>query len=63
MRVTIDQNDNTRYLSSTGWKPFEISEERIRVHNAADEVLAVYETEWGPIIAEDHDAKPLALVW
>ncbi|HRB28616.1 MAG TPA: penicillin acylase family protein [Nitrosomonas sp.] len=63
VRVTIDQNDNTRYLSSTGWKPFEISEERIRVHNAADEVLAVYETEWGPIIAEDHDATPLALAW
>lgn len=63
VRVTIDQNDNTRYLSSTGWKPFEINEERIRVHNAADEVLAVYETEWGPIIAEDHDATPLALAW
>ncbi|GKS68254.1 penicillin amidase [Nitrosomonas sp. PY1] len=63
VRITIDQNDNTRYLSSTGWKSLEVNEERIRVHNAADEVFAVYETEWGPIIAEDHDAVPLALAW
>lgn len=63
VRVNIDKNDNTRYLSSNGWKPLNIAQETIRVRNAPEEILAISETEWGPILAEDHDETPLALAW
>lgn len=63
IRVTIDEKDNTRYLGATGWKPLNIIQETIRVRAAPDEMLAVTETEWGPIIAKDHDNTSLALAW
>jgi penicillin amidase len=63
VRITIDEKDRTRYLSPTGWKPIDTMQETIRVRNAADEILTISETEWGPIIAQDHDETPLALAW
>lgn len=63
IKIKVDENNNSQYLTATGWKSFDIYEERIRVHNEADEVLAVYETEWGPVLAEDLDKTPLALAW
>ena len=63
VRINIDEKDNTRYLSPAGWQPIHTIQETIRVRNAPDEILTVAETEWGPIIAQDHDQTPLALVW
>ncbi|MBL8499614.1 MAG: penicillin acylase family protein [Nitrosomonas sp.] len=63
VRITIDSSDNTRYLGAAGWQPLRITEETIRIRNAPDEVLTIAETEWGPVIAEDHDKTPLALAW
>ncbi len=63
VRVAIDEKDRTRYLGATGWKPLNIIQETIRVRAAPDEMLTVTETEWGPIIAKDHDNTPLALAW
>jgi penicillin amidase len=63
VRIQIDERDNTRYLGATGWQPLRIVQETIRVRNAPDEVLTVSETEWGPVIAQDHDKMPLALAW
>ncbi|MBX9917547.1 MAG: penicillin acylase family protein [Nitrosomonas sp.] len=63
VRITIDDRDNTRYLGANGWQPLRIVEETIRIRNAPDEVLTIPETEWGPVIAEDHDKTPLALAW
>jgi len=63
VRVRIDEKDKTRYLSPTGWKPIDTIQETIHICNAPDEILSISETEWGPIIANDHDKTPLALVW
>lgn len=62
-RVTLDEKDHTRYLSAAGWKPLNTIQETIHVRAAPDEILTISETEWGPIMAQDHDKTPLALVW
>lgn len=63
VRINLDENDKTRYLGSTGWKPIDTIQEIIYVRNAPAEILNISETEWGPIMAKDHDKTPLALVW
>ncbi|PSJ17338.1 penicillin acylase family protein [Nitrosomonas supralitoralis] len=63
VRIKTDQDDQTRYLASTGWQPMKIHHETIRIHNAVDEILQISETEWGPILAQDRDQTPLALAW
>lgn len=63
VRININEKDNTRYLSPAGWKLISRIQETIHVRNAPDEILNISETEWGPIMAEDHDKTPLALVW
>ena len=63
VRVTIDPADKTRYRDADGSQALRISNEIIKVHNAADEKLDVSDTRWGPIIAKDADGTPLALAW
>ncbi len=63
VRINFDGNDKTRYLGSAGWKPIDMIQEIIYVRNAPAEILNISETEWGPIMAKDHDKTPLALVW
>lgn len=63
VRITLDPSDSTRYRSTQGWKPLTIHREVLRVRDTADEILEIRETEWGPILATDHDGALLALVW
>ncbi len=63
VRVKIDENDHTRYLGTSGWEPINTIQETIYVRGAPDEILNISETEWGPILAQDHDQIPLALAW
>jgi penicillin amidase len=63
VRVMLDPADPYRYLSPAGWKPITVHREVLRVRGEPDENLDVYETEWGPILAADHDGVPLALAW
>lgn len=63
VRISLNEKDNSRYLSPMGWKPVNTIQETIHIRNAPDEILTISETEWGPIIAVDHDKTPLALVW
>lgn len=63
VRIIIDPIDPARYHGADGWKPFTVHREILRVHGAADETMEVRETEWGPILASDHDGTSLALVW
>ncbi len=63
VRLTLDPDDENRYLAASGWQSIKTSNEIIKVHNAPDETLIVRETEWGPIIAADHDKTLLALNW
>lgn len=63
VRISIDGENPSRYLGSAGWQPLQVFTETIRVRNAPDETLSIQETEWGPILAHDHDKTPLALAW
>jgi penicillin amidase len=63
VRVTLHPADDFTYLSGEGWKPLSIHREILHVRDAPDEVLDVYETEWGPILAADYDGAPLSLAW
>lgn len=63
VRVIHHPADALRYRSSTGWKPVTIHREILHVQGAPDETQEVHETEWGPILATDHDGTPLALAW
>ncbi len=63
IRINLNKPDNTRYLSPIGWKSLDIFQETIHVRNAPAVTLTISETEWGPIIADDHDKTPLALAW
>ncbi|HEX6832291.1 MAG TPA: penicillin acylase family protein [Rudaea sp.] len=63
VRVTLDDADKSRYRTAEGSDTLLQSEEVIKVHNAADEKIALRETRWGPIVAEDADGTPLALAW
>ncbi len=63
VRVTLDPADPFRYRSPDGWKPITVHREVLHVRGEPDETLEVYETEWGPILAADHDGVPLALAW
>ncbi len=63
VRVQLDPEDSTRYRSVSGWKSLKTYREVIHVRDAPNEALVVHETEWGPILATDHDETPLALVW
>ena len=63
VRVTRHPADASRYRSATGWKSATIHREILRARGEPDETLDVYETEWGPVLANDHDGTPLALAW
>ncbi len=63
VRVNVDPNDKNRYRDANGWQPLRETSETIKVHNAADVKLDVRDTQWGPILANDADGTPLALVW
>ncbi|SDW94294.1 penicillin acylase family protein [Nitrosomonas communis] len=63
VRIMIDPADPSRYRSAKDWKSITVHRETLRVRGAPDETIEVRETEWGPILASDHDGIPLALVW
>jgi penicillin amidase len=63
VRVTLDPSNPAQYRTAKGWQALLQSEEVIKVHNGADVKLALRDTQWGPITAEDADGVPLALAW
>jgi penicillin G amidase len=64
IRVTRDPSNPDRYRNAAGeWAAIGKHAETIHVRGAADEMLAVEDTEWGPIVAKDADGTPLALAW
>lgn len=63
VRVIHHPEDASRYRSATGWSSVTIHREILRAWGGDDETLDVYETEWGPVLATDHDGTPLALAW
>ncbi|ARO88625.1 penicillin acylase family protein [Nitrosospira lacus] len=63
IRVILHPEDATRYRSAKGWSSITIHREILHVRGGQDETLDVHETEWGPVLATDHDGTPLALAW
>ena len=64
VRVNPDPENSIRYISHDGEHKFiNIWHETLHVRGAPDEILEIRETEWGPILAQDSDGIPLALIW
>lgn len=63
VRINMDPDNPTNYRTAAGWRSMQIFNETIRVRDAPEETIVIQETEWGPIIAYDHDKIPLALTW
>lgn len=63
VRVDRDPSEPDHYRDRDGWARIARHAETIHVKGAADEVIEVEETRWGPILAEDTDGMPLALAW
>ncbi|MEM1164670.1 MAG: penicillin acylase family protein [Planctomycetota bacterium] len=63
--VIIDEvdGDPSRYHTPDGDEPFGEHIEYIRVRGREDRELTIRTTRWGPVIAEDHLDRPLALLW
>ncbi len=60
--LTTDE-DGTRYLTTDGWREFEIEKEVIPVKGARPLEMRVKLTRWGPVIGHDHNGNLLALRW
>jgi penicillin amidase len=61
--LEIDPGRPDHYLTPTGWQPFDIHEEIIRVKDGPDVALLVEETMWGPVTERDHHGRRYALRW
>ena len=59
--VDIDESNTDRYLIPTGAEEFRIERELISVAGSDPIEVDVLSTRWGPIVAEDHAGRPLAL--
>jgi penicillin amidase len=62
-RIDYADAGKTRYRTPEGEAAIEVHRERIEVAGAAEEVLEVRETRWGPIVSEDGEGRALALRW
>ncbi|MBN8726735.1 MAG: penicillin acylase family protein [Xanthomonadales bacterium] len=63
VRVERDPGDPDRYRGRHAWSTIERHSEVIHAKGAADEVLEIEETGWGPILGKDADGTSLALAW
>ena len=63
VRVLRDPHDVRRYRIGDGWESIVSHAEVLHVRGAADEIVHVEDTRWGPILAADVDGTPLALAW
>lgn len=63
VRVVLHPKNSALYHYEGEWKSLLTFQETLRVRDAEDEFLEIQETEWGPILAYDHDGIPLALNW
>jgi len=58
-----DPEDENRYLTPDGARPFDRHEEIVRVKGGDDLPVEVRSTIWGPVFAEDHRGRPWVLRW
>src|SRR5690606_21161795 len=63
VRITLHPEDPSLYHHRGEWKPLTVYSETINVKGAPVETLTIAETDWGPILENDHDGTPLALAW
>ncbi len=63
VRVRKDPADPAHYLAADGPQPLQHFSETLHVSGAPDETIAIEETRWGPILANDVDGTRLALAW
>mgnify|MGYP000592648993 CR=1 FL=1 len=62
--VIVETNDDqSQYLTKNGYKDFTYHTQMIAVKDANAVEITIKETQWGPIIGENHLGQPLAYRW
>ncbi|NEX21637.1 penicillin acylase family protein [Thiorhodococcus mannitoliphagus] len=61
--LEMDPDDEARYRTPDGWKRLRQRQERIEVAGGEPISFAITESIWGPVVAQDHLGRPLALRW
>lgn len=51
------------HRTPTGWEPYDVHHETLRVAGGDPETMTVLETRWGPIVDDDHQGNPRAVRW
>ncbi len=63
VKIEINPEDHSEYLTSEGWKSFGIRREIIRVKGDLEQEIDVKTTEWGPIALKPLLNQPVAIRW
>ncbi|MEE4380349.1 MAG: penicillin acylase family protein [Candidatus Competibacteraceae bacterium] len=61
--LTSPMDDPETYLTPEGPRRFQQVQETIAVKDAADDILTIRETHWGPVYDTDHQGRLRALRW
>ncbi len=61
--IEVVAGDPSKYVSPAGPRSFDTFQERLLVKGAADDLLEVRETVWGPVTRPDHGGRVFALRW
>lgn len=61
--LEIDPGHPEGYRTPTGWKPFEVAQERIAVKGEEDAVIEIRRTIWGPVAEAPLLGRPIAIRW
>lgn len=61
--LDVDPKDPNTYRTPEGPRPFLRYPETLRIGGGGSEVLEVLETQWGPVVDEDHLGRPRASRW
>lgn len=60
--IDVDPKNPTRYRTPEGWEPFNVRNVSIKVRGSEDVVVESRWTRWGPVLAEDSEGRPLAVL-
>jgi penicillin amidase len=63
IEIEVDPADSESYQGPAGKVHFEHHREVIKVKGQSDTILEIRSTVWGPVIDQDHKARPRALRW
>jgi penicillin amidase len=61
--LEVADDDPERYRTPDGWRRLQSMSHRVDVRGAAPRTVESVWSEWGPVVAEDHRGRPVAVRW